>query len=979
MESPAAASSDSCAVKVTVTLTLILIPMKTFSWRAATDADLGRHHEKAMEDAAKESEDQLRQIAVKEHWIGFNVYFLICFVAAFLPCLVTILVWSDMGSGKESMDFLAENEVVAYLCAGYVAVMLISLYLLDFFVPPHLPGHYFTLSKRDPIIGILLMAQVTIGAAGAGLFFSKDVPYLPVLVTVVHGPLFMAVIREATRPNFPAQQIRGSRIKASTTADALKMLANMLSDDIDSRNYYGGAMTAFVISGFLTVFIWILWALSADVDLTGMKLGNSVEERKYIRWLAPLIGGVANITFGLIAALRIMLAKDYQDTDDLRVDLICKVDEVKDPEELDTREMVVASLLKEQGTFEVFTQLDEKDQKAFAREEIHIMSALFKTMKVIGCSFLCLLGGVYVAAELVAADSDVARMLLALVGVIFVCFVAFLFASFGRLMATTKDWFLKCPIGRMAVGLSRSDWARAAMFCLVLPAVPPLLLLSALNQFVRRCRGLYSRITPRGFEPFQQQAPDAPSGANGVRQSCCTVDATSIEVHASAQDQIFTERFMEHLDAIRRWNWISIIPKVSIVAMLYVCYVLCPKLINVLLAWLSALLRDGVPFAATVVLTVLAGITCFLLPPVPGLPVYLFAGAIIASTCPMGFWPGCAISVSMGLVLKLTACAIQQKLIGEALGSSVWIKSQVGVNKPFFRAVERILTKPGLSLGKVAILCGGPDWPTSVLCGLLRCSLLQMELGTLPIIVFITPCTLYGSLYTRQTESEVWKSLTNVMLLLSIMTNMAFGIGAAWAVQEELDAYNWEVTKPLHKYIDLDWLDYRSAQIAQSCVIEWRDVPCFLRTFALLCALVEVGVCHFLYFMPKACFGTFNITDPMSKLKWYGEDALFKLPGVIALAVAFVGLTGFFCLTLFLQKKRAKPYAAKAERLDASEAAWKEERAWLAMKANSMAARSASELLRTSQRLSQASKTSTGMRIKSEPKMTVPIRRIDKE
>ena len=44
------------------------------------------------------------------------------------------------------------------------------------------------------------------------------------------------------------------------------------------------------------------------------------------------------------------------------------------------------------------------------------------------------------------------------------------------------------------------------------------------------------------------------------------------------------------------------------------------------------------------------------------------------------------------------------------------------------RAVERILKLQGLRLVKVAVLIGGPAWPTSVLCGILNVSLPSMVL-----------------------------------------------------------------------------------------------------------------------------------------------------------------------------------------------------------------------------------------------------------
>mmetsp|Transcript_5508 Transcript_5508/g.14641 ORF Transcript_5508/g.14641 Transcript_5508/m.14641 type:complete len:954 (-) Transcript_5508:145-3006(-) len=949
------------------------------SWRAADDQDLAYTHARAVEEAAREEKAQLQGIGLKEHSLGFNLYFVVCFIAASIPCVMNILLWSDMGKGVDCLTFLEENEVVSAYCAGYVGVLLIALYLLDFFIPPHLPGQYLTLSRHDPVVRFLILAQLGLGTACVGLFYSKEFPYLPALVTVLSSPVLIAIVREATRPDF-APPPRGS---VRTSAGALQMLAKMLSEDIDERNFFAGAMTAFEISGWLTVFVWALWALTVDVDVFRFTLGNSVMERMYIRRVTPLFGGLANIVLGLMAMLRVMLARDYEGTNDLRVDLISEMEVMPSPE-VESRESIIADFMKQQGIFQAFQLLEGPDQKAFARQEIHKMTSLFKTMKAIGISLVCLMGCIYVAAELVAADSEVAELLVWFLGLILLCFIAFLCASFGRLISMTKDWFLACPLGRMAVSVSQNDWARAFAFVAVLPATPPLLILSALNQLVRRFRGLYSRIPPRRTAAFDKQAEGAPEGANGHRLSSASLDAASIEVGIAAEDEIFTQWFTEKLETVRKWNWISVVPKIFIIAIFNVCYVLSPKLINVVLSWLTTALKNGVPFPVTIVLTIVAGITCFLLPPVPGLPVYLFAGAVIAKTRPdgLGFWAGCAISVSMSMVLKVVACAMQQKLIGEALGTSIWVKSQVGVNKPFFRAVERILQQPGISWGKVAILCGGPDWPTSVLCGLLRCSLLQMELGTLPIIFFIAPCTLYGAFYTRQQESEVWANATSLMLLASVAMNMVFGIGAAWAVQEELDMSHWEVTKPLEKYIDLDWLDYRSAQIAESCVVQWRDVPLLLRLFALGCALVEVGVCHVLYFMPAVCFGSFNITDDISTLVWYGEQGLFKLQGVVVLSVQALGMTGYFALGCFLKKTRAGAYASKAARLDVSEAAWKEQRAHLALKARTFSVKSASELLRCSQRLSQASKVSTmsgAARVQNEPQMKLPVRRIEKE
>eukprot|EP01048_Picozoa_sp_COSAG05_P029920 COSAG05_NODE_10106_length_582_cov_25.541850_1_plen_67_part_10 len=67
----------------------------------------------------------------------------------------------------------------------------------------------------------------------------------------------------------------------------------------------------------------------------------------------------------------------------------------------------------------------------------------------------------------------------------------------------------------------------------------------------------------------------------------------------------------------------------------------------------------------------------------------------------------------------MLAITMQQKIIGGGLGTKVGVRSAVGVNSTAVRAIKLVLSDPKcLTLGKVAILVGGPDWPTSVLTGI---------------------------------------------------------------------------------------------------------------------------------------------------------------------------------------------------------------------------------------------------------------------
>ena len=122
-----------------------------------------------------------------------------------------------------------------------------------------------------------------------------------------------------------------------------------------------------------------------------------------------------------------------------------------------------------------------------------------------------------------------------------------------------------------------------------------------------------------------------------------------------------------------------------------------------------------------------------------------------------GFFNSLALAAGLAYVMKIFAHVLQQKMFGEMLSGRVGIRAMVGVNSGAIKAIRFILSKPGISLAKasclaprphsgghdprpdrvpphprpcsprpappppprslaqVSILCGGPDWPTSVL------------------------------------------------------------------------------------------------------------------------------------------------------------------------------------------------------------------------------------------------------------------------
>jgi hypothetical protein len=185
--------------------------------------------------------------------------------------------------------------------------------------------------------------------------------------------------------------------------------------------------------------------------------------------------------------------------------------------------------------------------------------------------------------------------------------------------------------------------------------------------------------------------------------------------------------------------------------------------------------------------------------------VYL-TGGIILTDKPLvnalgggsrGYVWACFWAVVLCFVIKLLAVVMQQKGIGERLGNRVWIRSMVNVNSTTMRSIRYLLTRPGLNFPKVAILVGGPDWPTSVTTGILRLSVREMLIGTLPVFFLIAPTTLAGAFMLKAShaanasgidtlcretavsslatdDTSAWTSIADIGLLC---TGLAQGLG----------------------------------------------------------------------------------------------------------------------------------------------------------------------------------------------------------
>ena len=323
-----------------------------------------------------------------------------------------------------------------------------------------------------------------------------------------------------------------------------------------------------------------------------------------------------------------------------------------------------------------------------------------------------------------------------------------------------------------------------------------------------------------------------------------------------------------------------------------------------LIAWLRT-----VHWLLASIIFFLVGIGMFLLPPVPGLAVYLCAGVLLTPACEgtFGYFAACVYSAVFAFVMKLVAQVLQQKLIGERLGSSVQIRAAVGVNSELIKSIKCILEEPGLSLAKVSILCGGPDWPTAVLCGILGCNLPQMLLGLTPIFTLTIPTSLAGAFELRANESGLWGPLATMMLLLAALVQLVFGCLALYYIERVKSNHELAEDDPAVALIERREEEAKAVFAAATRLEAMPNAP---KALLVTSTAVLVQSAYLLIFASGACFEEFALTDDVwGALCLSCDRAAVKPLGWTALAMLTYSVGGLVLFKRWAAQQVGKPAA----------------------------------------------------------------------
>ena len=288
----------------------------------------------------------------------------------------------------------------------------------------------------------------------------------------------------------------------------------------------------------------------------------------------------------------------------------------------------------------------------------------------------------------------------------------------------------------------------------------------------------------------------------------------------------------------------------------------------------------------------------FLLPFIPGVPVYVCAGVLIpratmsvaerddhsSGYAPASFWLGLLVACVLSCVLKFIAIAIQQEVFGRRLGAHISVRAACQVNSAAIRAGRFVLAQPGCSFGKTMILCGGPDWPTSVLTGILRLPLGQMLFGSIPVILVIVPSTAAGACLSMS-DRPGWGAAANLMTLLAVGLQLGVSIGFLAVVERAATVHAKDIAAlPLDEEVAA--LDEQRAARARAWRVasDWRR-PGYPRAARVaLGAAALVGVIAFHLTQLARPFLDVSVADKYTEAPLHG-NALRVVRGVYGWAV----------------------------------------------------------------------------------------------
>lgn len=326
-----------------------------------------------------------------------------------------------------------------------------------------------------------------------------------------------------------------------------------------------------------------------------------------------------------------------------------------------------------------------------------------------------------------------------------------------------------------------------------------------------------------------------------------------------------TPSALKILREVEGWVWTRVLEQAFWWDLFCVlAWVCCSQLTVVFMAGVRDAL-DGANFVKFCCLFFVSVLAFFTAIPIPGIPSYFcFGSVIVRRACKeqhFDFKSGVILACVLCWLLKFMAVSVQLTL-GSFLGRSVRVQGALGIQRSWVRAVRGILTGKGITLDKVFIICGGPDWPTAVLAGVFQLPLCNTLLCLLPSTAVILPCVFAGALFGEASWSTASRLLIAVMTLLQGLLLFR----ACYAVLHRMQDHSEELR--FHRQPSMEALFEHVQQQLEitkltSLCSEWDALSLPCKLLLSTATLAEMSCCWILFFLSALCFRDFDILSDL--------------------------------------------------------------------------------------------------------------------
>jgi hypothetical protein len=236
------------------------------------------------------------------------------------------------------------------------------------------------------------------------------------------------------------------------------------------------------------------------------------------------------------------------------------------------------------------------------------------------------------------------------------------------------------------------------------------------------------------------------------------------------------------------------------------------------------------------------------------------------------------------------------------------------------------LSEKGLGIAKVSILCGGPDWPTSVLCGIMGLPLFPILVGTLPVALLVIPTVLAGSftymgsivLDDGSGDNEFPWAVTAATMATAAAAMVMFGfmLSAAYYVEKTVSSRGDELAampfdEEVKKANDADI----AMNEAYQEVTQWKDIPSFAQIILILSLASMITSCYMVQLFQDDAFQEYQLTYTIDKHLDGDWKNIVKPIGWVAILL-FIASIAFLMIFKFWANGKARKLLVKKEKSD---------------------------------------------------------------